>query len=49
MYSFSRSLNHGERERIVIHVRVVPFVDVCQWFGLSIADVLVLVRKRFVQ
>ena len=48
VYSFSSSLNHGERERMVVHVRIVPFVGVCQWFGLSIGDVLVLVSKRFV-
>ena len=48
VYSFSCSLNHGERERMVVQVRIVPFVDVCQWFGLSIGDVLVLVSKRFV-
>ena len=48
VYLFSCSLNHGERERMAVHVRIVPFVGVCQWFGLSIGDVLVLVSKRFV-
>ena len=32
---------------MVVHVRIVPFVGVCQWLGLSIEDALVLVSKRF--
>ena len=48
VYSFSRSLNDGGRERMVMKVRIVSFVCVCQLSGLSIGDVLVLVSKRFV-
>ena len=48
VYSFSRSLNHRERKSMVVHVQIVPFVDVFQWLGLSIEDVLVLVSKYFV-
>ena len=33
---------------MVVHVRIVTLVGVCQWLGLSIGDVLVLVSKRFV-
>ena len=33
---------------MAVSVQIVPIVGVCEWLGLFIVDVLVLVSKRFV-